>query len=63
MFSGFWSWVLVILIVVAIFSADRLPELKKLAEEGFEALKKGKKSVEEKIAKAKADRERSNRNK
>lgn len=54
MFSGFWSWVLVILVVVAIFSADRLPELKKLANEGIDALKKGKKSVEEKIAEAKA---------
>lgn len=63
MFSGFWSWVLVILIVVAIFSADRLPELKKYAEEGFEALKKGKKNVEEKIAKAKAERQKNNKDK
>ena len=28
MFFGFWSWVLVFIVVVAIFSADRLPELK-----------------------------------
>ena len=27
MFLGFWSWVLVLIAVVAIFSADRFPEL------------------------------------
>lgn len=59
MFSGFWSWVLVILMVVTIFSADRLPELKKYADDGLEALKKGKKNVEGKIAKAKADYKKS----
>lgn len=62
MFSGFWSWVLVILVVVAIFSADRLPELKKYADDGLDALKRSKKNVEEKIAKAKADRQKNKHN-
>lgn len=63
MFSGFWSWVLVIILVAVIFSADRLPALKKYADEGVEALKKGKKAVEEKIAKAKADRQKNKEDK
>ena len=62
MFSGFWSWVLVIVLVVAIFSADKLPDLKKFIEkstkDGLEAAKKGAKNVEEKIAKAKAEKEK-----
>ena len=33
MFFGFWSWVLVFIVVVAIFSADRLPELKEFFKE------------------------------
>ncbi len=62
MFLGFWSWVLVIVLVVAIFSADRLPDLKKFIEkstkDGLEAAIKGAKNVEEKIAKAKAEKEK-----
>lgn len=57
MFSGFWGWFLVIVLVVAVFSADRLPEFKKFIEkaskEGVDAMKKGKKNVEQKIAQAK----------
>ena len=64
MFSGFWSWVLVIVLVVAIFSADKLPDLKKFIEkstkDGLEAAKKGAKNVEEKIAKVKAEKEKKN---
>lgn len=62
MFLGFWSWVLVVIVVVAIFSADRLPELReflqKMSKEGAEAVKKGKKEIEGKIAQAKAAREK-----
>ncbi len=61
MFSGFWGWFLVAVLVTAIFSADRLPELKqhikKMSEDGVEAVKKGAKNVEEKIAKAKAEKQ------
>ncbi len=62
MFSGFWSWVLVIVLVVVIFQADKLPELKKFLEKsakgGLDAAKKGAKNVEEKIAKVKAEKEK-----
>lgn len=62
MFLGFWSWVLVFIVVVAIFSADRLPELReflqKMSKEGAEAVKKGKKELEGKIAQAKAAKEK-----
>lgn len=55
MFLGFWSWFLVFVLVVAIFSADRLPELKKyfetLSKEGKEVVKKGTKTAQEKFAK------------
>lgn len=62
MFLGFWSWVLVFIVVVAIFSADRLPELReflqKMSKEGAEAVKKGKKELEGKIAQVKAAKEK-----
>lgn len=62
MFSGFWSWFLVIVFVVAIFNAHRLPEFKKqlenLSKGGIDALKKGTKTAQEKIAQAKAKAER-----
>lgn len=56
-----FAWILVILVVVAIFEAHRMPELKSAIEaktkEGVEAVKKGAKKAEEKIAKAKAAKE------
>ena len=55
MLFGFWSWVLVILAVAAVFMAHRLPELSEQAKEhiktGAVALKKGQKDLQEKINK------------
>lgn len=55
MLFGFWSWVLVIIIVAGIFMAHRLPELQQQAKEqlksGAEALKKGQQDLQEKINK------------
>lgn len=52
MLFGFWSWVPVVLIVLAIFYANRLPELRKQAEEklkvGKVILEKSKKELETK---------------
>ena len=66
MFSGFWSWVLVIVLVVAVFQADKLPGfvnfIKKFTKEGLDAAKQGAKNVEEKIAKGKAEKEKKNEN-
>ncbi len=49
MFSGFWGWFIVIVLVVAVFSADRLPDLKQLFEkttkEGLEVIKQSKKKL------------------
>ena len=49
MFSGFWSWVLVIVLVVAVFQADKLPGfvnfIKKFTKEGLDAAKQGAKIV------------------
>lgn len=58
MLYGFWSWVLVILVVAAIFYANRLPQLRKQAEEklkqgkdlGKILLEKSKKELETKTA-------------
>ncbi len=51
------GWILVIVLVVAIFNADKLPELRKTLEaktqEGLEAVKKGQKKAQEKIAQVK----------
>ena len=33
MFFGFWSWFLVVIVVAAIFYANKLPQLRKQAEE------------------------------
>lgn len=64
MFSGFWGWLLVVVLVVAIFSADRLPELKKFLEsktkDGLNAVKQGTKNDEEKIAKMKDEKNKKN---
>jgi len=54
MFSGFWGWFLVVVIVAVIFSAGKLPELRKEAEEklklGMAALEKSKEELNKKIA-------------
>ena len=48
---------LVIILVVAIFNADKLPDLKKAIEtktkEGVEAIKKGQQKAQEKLAQVK----------
>ena len=57
MFSGFWGWFLVVVIVVVIFGAGKLPDLKVQAEEKLKLLasaaEKGKKELEAKINEAK----------
>lgn len=54
MFSGFWGWFLVVVIVAVIFGAGKLPELQKEAEEkiklGMAALEKGKEELNKKLA-------------
>lgn len=55
------GWLVVILAVVVIFNADKLPQIKSTIEaktkEGVEAVKKGAKKAEEKIAQAKTKKE------
>lgn len=55
------GWLLVIIFVVVIFSAHKLPalkeDLKELADKGLEVAKKGKEKAEAKIAEAKKNRE------
>jgi Sec-independent protein translocase protein TatA len=67
MFSGFWSWVFVLVLVVAIFSADRLPEFKKwldsMAKDGVKLAKKGAQAAQEKIAEAKTLAEKAKKKK
>ncbi len=57
MFSGFWGWFLVVVIVAVIFGAGRLPELKEQAQDKLkllaQAAEKGKKELEAKIEEAK----------
>lgn len=57
MFSGFWGWFLVVVIVAVIFGAGKLPDLKVQAEEKLKLLasaaEKGKKELEAKINEAK----------
>ena len=52
MFSGFWGWFLVVVIVAVIFGAGKLPDLKVQAEEKLKLLasaaEKGKKELEAK---------------
>ena len=67
MFSGFWGWLLVVVIVImlrvvaVIFGAGKLPDLKVQAEEKLKLLasaaEKGKKELEAKINEAKKKRE------
>ena len=56
-----FGWLIVILAVVVIFNADKLPQIKSTIEaktkEGVEAVKKGAKKAEEKIAQAKTKKE------
>ena len=56
------GWLLVIVVVVAIFNADKLPELKKALEaktkEGVEAVKKGQQKAQEKLAQVKEKAEK-----
>ena len=55
------SWLLVIIFVVVIFSAHKLPalkgDLKELADRGIEAAKKGKERAEAKLAEVKKNKE------
>ena len=55
------EWLLVIVFVVVIFSAHKLPALKgdfkELVDKGLEAAKKGKEKAESKIAEAKKNKE------
>ncbi len=56
-----FCWLLIILFVVLIFSAHKLPalkgDLKELADKGLEAAKRGKEKAEAKLAEAKKNRE------
>ena len=55
------GWLLVVVFVVLIFSAHKLPalksDLKELADKGIEVAKKGKEKAEAKIAEAKKKKE------
>lgn len=52
MFSGFWGWFLVVVIVAVIFGAGKLPDLKVQAEEKLKLLasaaEKGKRNWKQK---------------
>lgn len=52
--SDFWCWVLIIIVLAAIFGAGKLPELRKEAEEklklGMAALEKGKEEINKRLA-------------
>ena len=56
-----FCWLLIILFVVLIFSAHKLPalkgDLKELADKGLEAAKRGKEKAEAKLSEAKKNRE------
>ncbi len=56
-----FGWLLVIVFVVLVFSAHKLPalkgDLKELADKGLEAAKKGKEKAEAKIAEVKKNKE------
>lgn len=55
------SWLVIIIAVVIIFNADKLPQWKKTLEEktkeGVNAVKKGQKIAQEKISQAKAKKD------
>ncbi|HCU59271.1 MAG TPA: twin-arginine translocase subunit TatA [Alphaproteobacteria bacterium] len=54
-------WLLIIIAVIVIFSADKLPalkgDLKELADKGIEAAKKGKEKAEAKLNEVKKNKE------
>ena len=56
-----FTWLLVIIIVVLIFNADKMPawkkDLKKLSQQGWEMAKKGTAKAQAKIAEAKKNKE------
>ena len=55
--SDFWCWVLIIIVLAAIFGAENLPDLKKEVEKklklGMSALEKGKEELNKKLAEKK----------
>jgi len=55
------TWLLIIICVILIFSADKLPalksDLKELADKGLEAAKKGKEKAEAKLNEVKKNKE------
>ncbi len=57
--GGFFGWFLVIVVVLAIFNAERLPELREMIEQklktSVDAAKEGSKTVKQKIEKVKTD--------
>lgn len=57
--SGFFGWFLAIVLVLAIFNAERLPELRQLLEQKFktslDAAKEGSKMAKDKIKQVKTD--------
>ncbi|MBR2299995.1 MAG: hypothetical protein IJ870_05430 [Alphaproteobacteria bacterium] len=54
------TWLLIIVAVIAIFSADQLPalksDLKELADKGLEVAKKGKEKAESKLNEVKKNK-------
>ena len=59
--GGFFGWFLVLIVVMAIFNAEKLPELRRILEEkmkgSVEAAKEGAKLANDKIKKVKTDME------
>ena len=57
MFGGFWEWVLIILVFVVIFNADKVPGwvalTKSKSKPAMELLEKGKAELEKKVAEVK----------
>ena len=57
MFGGFWEWVLIILVFVVIFNADKVPGwialVKSKSKPAMELLEKGKAEIEKKVAEIK----------
>lgn len=57
--SGFWGWFLVIVGVLAVFNAEKLPALRRLLEEKFkdsvDLAKESSKTIKDKVDKVKSD--------